>query len=41
MAATSRHPHVVTPQRHDVGLTNLKVNKLQRSDAKFGGVMSA
>ena len=30
MAGTSRRPHVVTPQRHDVGSTNLKVNKWQR-----------
>ena len=29
---TSRRPHVVTPQRRDVGSTNLKVNKWQRRD---------
>ena len=29
---TSRRPHVVTPQRRDVGSTNIKVNKLQCHD---------
>ena len=30
---TSRRPNVATPQRRDVGSTNLKVNKWQRRDA--------
>ena len=33
MVGTSRRPHVVTPQRCDIGSTNLKVNKWQRRDA--------
>ena len=32
MAGTSRRPHVVKPQRRDVGSTNIKVNKQQRRD---------
>ena len=32
MAGTSRRPHVVTPQRRNVGSTNIKVNKRQRRD---------
>ena len=30
--ATSRRPHVVTSQRHDVGSTYIEVNKRQRRD---------
>ena len=29
---TSRRPHIVTPQRRDVGSTNIKVNKRQHRD---------
>ena len=31
--ATFQRPHVVTPQRRDVGSTKLKVNKWKRHDA--------
>ena len=32
MSGTSRHPNVTTSQRHDVGSTNIQVNKRQRRD---------
>ena len=32
MGGTSRRPNVATPQRRDVGSTNIKVNKRQRRD---------
>ena len=41
MAGTSRRHHVVTPQRRDVGSTNLKVNKWQRRDVSASFVFSS
>ena len=37
----SRRPHVVTPQRRDVGSTNLKVNEWQRRDVSANSIFSS
>ena len=35
LTGTSRHPHVMTSQHRDVGLTNVEVNKQQHRDVSM------